>query len=285
LIGGAGNDTVSFEWETFGIYLDLGNNVASGSRGAESISGFENAIGSNLTDAMTGSEEANQLEGRDGGDYLYGLGGDDVLLGEGGDDVLTGGEGADTLEGGAGNDNLGAGAGDDVLDGGDGDDMLTGAAGNDTLDGGASDDLMDGGEGEDLLLGGEGDDTLEGWDGNDTLDGGAGSNLIMGGDGLDQVDYSTGEAASIRFGTYSGLVDRYDADGFNIGADTLTGIETLVATSGSGDAIDAAVEGTRSFVIDLNAGTLVATGSGGVELSMTVTGFEQAEGGALDDAI
>lgn len=75
----------------------------------DSISNFENVIGSFLDDTITG--DAN----------------DNMLLGLGGDDIVSGG---------AGNDFIAAADGNDILDGGDGDDTIVGATGDDTLSGG-----------------------------------------------------------------------------------------------------------------------------------------------------
>ena len=72
-------------------------------------------LGTQGTDALTGSEGKNTLVGRDG---------DDRLNGEGGRDQLKAGEGDDTLDGGEGNDRLFGNQGNDTLTGGGGTDRF-----------------------------------------------------------------------------------------------------------------------------------------------------------------
>ncbi|WP_446092167.1 calcium-binding protein, partial [Acinetobacter sp. 1124_18A] len=103
--------------------------------------------GTDGTDWLAGTTDADHLLGGLGNDTLYGRGGNDTLEGGDGDDKLYGEEGADILKGGLGND---------TLDGGNGNDILEGGAGNDTLSGGAGDDILEGGAGNDTLNGGLG---------------------------------------------------------------------------------------------------------------------------------
>ncbi|MBU8540642.1 M10 family metallopeptidase C-terminal domain-containing protein [Falsiroseomonas tokyonensis] len=211
LIGGAGNDTVSYESDSVGVFVHLGMNLASHDHGDDTLSGFENAIGGQGNDALFGNDEAN---------------------------MLAGGNGNDGLEGGAGND---------------------------------------------LLLGEDGADTLQGGEGDDTLDGGAGSNLLQGGAGNDTIDYSAAVASAVVFGTLSSELARFNEYLCRIGVDTLEGIETLIATPGDLDRIDAFAETQRRVELDLGLGTLALIGAQTSE--MTVSGFEHATGGALDDLL
>jgi Ca2+-binding RTX toxin-like protein len=80
-----------------------------------SIKNFVNAIGSQLSDIISGNSGNNNIDGGDGKDFLFGNGGNDQLAG------------------GAGNDDIFGGEGDDVLVGGEGDDFMVGGGGNDTL--------------------------------------------------------------------------------------------------------------------------------------------------------
>lgn len=66
--------------------------------------GFENAVGGDRGDLLSGNVRANQLLGMRGNDSLLGLGGADTLEGGAGNDTLTGGQGADRLFGGQGRD-------------------------------------------------------------------------------------------------------------------------------------------------------------------------------------
>jgi Ca2+-binding RTX toxin-like protein len=80
-------------------------------------------VGTNGSDARTGSQ---------GRDVIVALGGNDTLSGLGGNDVICAGAGKDTLRGGKGKDTLLGQGGKDTLKGGGGKDVCTGGKGNDT---------------------------------------------------------------------------------------------------------------------------------------------------------
>jgi Ca2+-binding RTX toxin-like protein len=245
LTGGNGNDTVSFATAfsntATGVTVDLNmqqgaaqNTVAAGT---DTLLGFENLIGSQYNDTLTGDANDNIIEGGLGNDTLVGGNGNDTasyagatagvtvslalqgagqntvnagtdtlsgfenLLGSGFADSLTGDATANILTGGAGDDTLnpGANAGGtiDLLDGGIGSDTasfagvasgvtatlngavdstatiaglaiatlrsienLTGSSNADTLTGDANANVVEGGLGDDTLDGGLGVDTL-----------------------------------------------------------------------------------------------------------------------------
>ena len=138
--GGEGNDTILLAGNVVGYTVDLGaaaNAVVKTSSGitAGSFVGFENVIGTEFADQMTGNN------------------GDNALLGGGGNDTLTGGAGDDTLNGGAGDDILRAGTGIDVVLGLEGNDTIELLAGDATLtaEQRALSDDIDGGAGADTL--------------------------------------------------------------------------------------------------------------------------------------
>lgn len=70
--------------------------------GMHTISGFENLIGSNFADSLTGDKNANTIEAQDGDDKIFGGAGDDTLIGEENNDTIEGGAGADIIKGGHG---------------------------------------------------------------------------------------------------------------------------------------------------------------------------------------
>jgi predicted extracellular nuclease len=115
-------------------------------------------VGTDASEALTGTAGYDLLVGAQGIDSLSGLGGADVLCGGNGPDSLFGGEGPDTLDGGKGNDSLVGGDGADVLRGAGGTDMLFGEAGDDALSGGDGNDLLTGGAGADSFAGDHGAD-------------------------------------------------------------------------------------------------------------------------------
>jgi Ca2+-binding RTX toxin-like protein len=98
LVGGDGIDTLSYEHASGDITVSL--NVTAGQltgAGNDTISGFENVIGSSFADRLTGTTGANTLCGLGGNDTLVGDAGDDLLIGGAGDDSLTGGAGLDAF--------------------------------------------------------------------------------------------------------------------------------------------------------------------------------------------
>jgi Ca2+-binding RTX toxin-like protein len=88
LLGGLGVDTVSFASAPSSVTVDLANTGAQRTVGnwSDTITGFENLVGSAWNDTLTGSAAANRLDGGAGADRIRG------------------GEGADRLTGGAGAD-------------------------------------------------------------------------------------------------------------------------------------------------------------------------------------
>ena len=105
LDGGPGTDTLSYASSNAGVTVNLATNAVSGGHAAgDTITNFENVLGSNSNDSITGNSSAN------------------VLWGAGGNDTLRGGLGDDTLHGGAGHDLFiyQIGDGNDAIDGGSG---------------------------------------------------------------------------------------------------------------------------------------------------------------------
>ncbi|GGC20365.1 hypothetical protein GM672_19835 [Massilia buxea] len=164
LNGGDGIDTVDYSGavdfgglET-GVTVDLMAGTAFDGAAADTLSGIENVVGTDMADSIVGHAGMNILVGNDGADTIDGGAGFDFAsyrnatggvtanlatgtsLGADGADVLRNIEG---LEGSAWNDLLVGGAGGNILDGG---------AGNDTLQGGAGDDSLTGGSGDDTAV-------------------------------------------------------------------------------------------------------------------------------------
>jgi Ca2+-binding RTX toxin-like protein len=106
LKGGLGIDTASYEHAGKGVTASLANLLAQNTVGAgtDTLSGFEDLLGSAFNDKLTGNGKVNTLTGGDGNDLINGGAGDDTLNGGDGDDTLIGGLGNDTLDGGKGND-------------------------------------------------------------------------------------------------------------------------------------------------------------------------------------
>ena len=110
--------------------------------------------------AIVGTDSSDVISGTGEADEIWGMAGHDLISGKGGDDEIRGGEGSDALFGGGGNDALFGDAGSDLMWGGGGSDVLNGGADQDYLSGGGGDDTLIGGAGDDYLSGGGGADTF-----------------------------------------------------------------------------------------------------------------------------
>ena len=212
LVGDAGRDKLSYDLSDAAVNVDLFNQSAWGGHATgDTISGFEEVLGSPYADTLYGNGDDNRLQGGagddllDGGlidpilaelgivinsnDTLQGGGGNDTLRGgnDGGRDHLYGGNGDDQLFGGVDRDILAGQAGNDALHGESQNDRLWGGGGDDTLYGGGGDDLLHGHSGEDLLYGDAGNDTLAGQAHDDYLEGGTGDDRLWGGGGNDTL--------------------------------------------------------------------------------------------------
>lgn len=206
------SDTISYELSTAGVRVNLQTNTASGGFAeGDVISEFENVIGSDYDDVLTGDDGNNKLYGGKGNDILFGGEGDDYLDGGDGDDliyangngVIDGGSGRDTIDGSKLSHDLlisldyGFGqsksqAGKDIsftvknienIVGTRFNDILVGNKETNIIHGGAGDDVIDdGGGGNDELYGGSGNDTIAIWSTSDRtaiVDGGAGNDIIQ----------------------------------------------------------------------------------------------------------
>jgi len=246
ILGGAGNDlldgggginTISHAFSGSGVNVNFQTNRSDG-EGADAISGFTHAIGSEQNDTIIANDDANRLDGLAGNDTITGLAGDDTLIGAAGDDTLIGGEGIDWLYGGGNNDSIDGGddvdrlygqAGDDTIFSGAGNDIARGNTGNDSVDGGAGIDKLFGSEGDDTVNGGADKDYVYGDAGNDILIGGAGIDFLFGGAGSDLFSYTS---LTDSFYDNTDLVIDFQAgiDGFDISGLGFTGIAESGAT-------------------------------------------------------
>ncbi|MEM7060372.1 MAG: calcium-binding protein [Pseudomonadota bacterium] len=113
LNGGTGTDTVSYANASGGVTVNIDINSASGADGTDTLTGFENIIGSGFVDNLFGDGNANVIFGGGGGEFF--------LFGNGGQDSLFGGEGNDFVGPGGSASNVEAG---ELYDGGAGVDTL-----------------------------------------------------------------------------------------------------------------------------------------------------------------
>lgn len=172
LTGGTGSDTASYAGSSAGVDVSLlaGATNTGGHAGGDTLSGFENLLGSAYNDTLTGDSGNNTLDGGAG------------------DDTLTGGIGVDVLIGGTGNNTASyTGAGSAVTASLTTSTGTQGEANGDTfssiqnLTGSAYNDTLAGDSNANILNGGLGNDRLDGYNGNDTLDVRAGRDTAYGG--------------------------------------------------------------------------------------------------------
>lgn len=169
LDGGAGSDTLSYSGSNARVIVNLQTGSASGGHATgDVISLFENLIGSQHNDILTGNGGDNVIHGGAGGDTMDGAGGlnDTVsyrfsnagvtvnLL----NNTASGGHATgdtivrfENIEGSNFGDTLtGSGLGN-VIEGHGGIDVIDGGLGDDTLEGGADNDTMTGGGNRDTF--------------------------------------------------------------------------------------------------------------------------------------
>ncbi|MEM9782460.1 MAG: iron-regulated protein frpC, partial [Pseudomonadota bacterium] len=113
LDGGEGTDLLDFSLLDEGVEV----NLKEGTAGTAHVENFENVIGTEFDDKITGDAKANVISGLGGVDTIYGRGGDDTLVGNKGDDFVFGGGGDDLI----------------VWNNGDGSDLFNGGRGDDTV--------------------------------------------------------------------------------------------------------------------------------------------------------
>jgi len=81
LIGGGGNDTVSYAGAAGDVVVNLAlGTAADGSGGKDTLTGFENILGSQFDDSLRGGGAANVIEGGIGRDVLNGGAGNDTFV-------------------------------------------------------------------------------------------------------------------------------------------------------------------------------------------------------------
>ncbi len=235
LVGGNGSDTASYAGAAGGVSVSLalqGAGQVIANAGTDTLSGFENLLGSAFADSLTGDANAN---------------------------TLTGGAGDDTLNPGAN-----AGGTIDLLDGGIGSDtasfagVATGVTAtlNGALDGSAS---IVGGTIATLrsienLVGSSNADTLTG-DGNDNvIEGGLGDDTLVGGLGSDTVRFTGSTAVTLNLATLT-------AQATGWGNDTISGFENVRTGTGADNITG---DGNDNTFFD-GGGNDTYNGAGGVD--------------------
>lgn len=303
LNGGNGTDTVSYSLAGSAVSINLATTTQqnTGGAGLDTITAFENIIGSSSNDALTGDANNNIIEGGDGNDTIDGAAGTDTASYKSASSGVTVSLAITTAQ-----NTLGAGT-DTILNterliGSAKNDILTGNSGTNQIEGGAGDDIMDGGAGTDtlayqtatsgvtvsLLLTdaqdtiGAGKDTIINFESitgsayNDVLIGNTGSNTLKGGDGNDTLD---GGAGNDTIAGENGV----DTVSYLSAASAVTVNLTLTAAQNTGgggtDTITTIENITGSDYND------TLTGDSGANTLKGGSGNDLLEGGAGDDSL
>ena len=282
LVGGLGTDTVSYAHAAsgdngLGVTVNLASIKSQNTvvAGKDTLSGFENLIGSEFNDTLSGSS------------------GDNVLAELGGDDRLDGKAGADSLFGGAGDDTYVVDNAGDVVDetNGDGTDTVLSSISFSLVDPvhavGAIENLTLTGKGaisatgndlDNILIGNSGANVLMGLDGADTLNGGTGADTMFGGTGDDSyvvdnkgdvVNEIDGDGTDTVLSSVSfSLADPVHAIG-SIENLTLTGKGAISATGNDLDNVLIGNSGANVLIGGAGADTM--DGGGGVDTASYAT--------------
>lgn len=218
LVGGAGIDTASYAGAGAGVAVTLaaqGSAQSTGNAGTDTLSGFENLLGSTFNDSLTGDANANTLSGGAG------------------DDTLNPGANAAGLV-----DLLDGGAGSDTASFSDQSAAVT-ASLNGAIDGVASIGGVTVASLRSIenLLGGAGADNLTGDANANVIDGGLGDDTLVGGDGVDTISFASRGSSPITLNLAT-----LTAQNTGAGNDTISGFENVRGTTGNdsitGDAGD-----------------------------------------------
>jgi Ca2+-binding RTX toxin-like protein len=262
--GGTGRDTLSYAGSTIGVIVNLAQNLASGGDAqGDSIVNFENVLGGNGNDVLTGDDGTNVLSGGAGNDTIAGGDGIDVISGGAGADALDGGLFVDTVSYAGSAGAVSVDLATQLVSGGDAEgDTITGF---ENALGGDGSDSLHGSGGANALSGGDGADSIDGGGGDDDIKGGAGADSMIGGGGTDTLSYAGSSAGGVTVDLASQTAFGGDASG-----DIVSGFENV-----SGSTLSDWLYGdnTANFL----------SGSGGSDWLDGRGGNDRLVGGANDD--
>jgi len=310
LNGGNGIDILTYAHASSGITINLSiaGSQTTGGAGTDTVSNFENLIGSAYNDTLTGDSGNNLIQGGAGNDSLDGGAGTDTVSYADATSAVTyslnlgsaqntGGAGTDTVVnfenviGSAYNDTLTGSSGNNVINGGGGSDTVDYSAvtnavtvdlsvgtatgdGSDTLTsienivGSAYTDTLTGSSNNNIIHGGDGDDTIYGNDGNDTIYGDAGNDYIDGGLGGDTI-YGGDGNDTIHGGDNTDII--YGGDG-----------DDMIYGENVGDTING---DAGNDYIDGGGGNNTINGGDGNDTITAGTGNDTIDGGNGTDTL
>jgi serralysin len=270
LDGSNGIDTVSYAEKVSFVNVTLNGStfvfVSVGGVGEDAIANFENVIGGQASDTITGDGFDNKLWGGFNIDALNGAGGSDTLDGGQGADAMTGGTGDDTF--------MVENSGDTVSEanGGGSDRVIVTVGGNYTLQAGSYVELLrtsgststynvnlhgnnlmntvQGNNGANVLSGGLRDDILTGFGGADKFR----FNSVLSSSNIDEItDYNVAaDTIQIDNSVFAGLsAGTLSAARFHIGSAAADSNDRIIYNSATGalifDSNGSASGGAKQF--------------------------------------
>jgi Ca2+-binding RTX toxin-like protein len=312
LTGGDGIDTISFTGAGSAITASLAAGTATGD-GNDTLSGFENIIGSSSADTLTGDAGANRINGGAGADSITGggvpSGKFDLVDYSNVGAAVSVNLAAGNASGGGGNDSLtdingviGSNYNDTLLGGSVATLFLPGA-GNDNVTGGAASDWVQFGNGLDEtvnlttgLATGEGNDFLTSienvitGDGNDSVVGNSSDNILQTGAGADVVEGGPGNDTLNCGGDIDDTVSFAGAT-VAVTANLTTGVAAGVASGAGSTGTDTIIGcanltgGAGNDVLTGTAGANIIDGAGGNDTIVGAAGDDVLIGGVGDDSL
>lgn len=210
--GGVGNDTVSYENSSEGIFANLNENnryqMGYGSGGdatGDKYISIENIKGSNFKDWFAGNDVDNIFSGLDGNDTFFASKGNDQFIG---------GAGQDTADYSSNNTAITVRIANGEVDKGN-DNGIDSLEGVERINGSAYDDFFYGDDGANKFYGNEGNDNFYADRGND---------LYSGGSGTDTINYYS-STSGVRVDLWRG-----EGDGGFANGDRYYDVERVIGT-------------------------------------------------------
>ena len=294
LDGGAGVNTLSFSGTTSSVNVNLVAGTVSGAFGNETVSHFQNVIGSSAADSIVAAAGATTVDGGGGNDTIVGnaagtttltlanaTGAMTVNLTQGTtsgaygseqfsniksviasnyNDTFIGGVAGGTVDGGAGTNTLSFSGTTSAVSVNLTTGTASGAFGSEMV--AHFQKLIGSSAGGDLLVGSTTTTSITGLAGNDTFDGGGASGITIAGAGSNNtLTFASDAAGAVQVNLAAGTVTG------SYGTETVSGIQKVIGSSHGGDLLTG-TGGTLSLTGLAGSDTFDGGGASGI----TITG-------------